>query len=182
MNSRDFYRAWLSVVGQTETVEKLRSVWRNTKDFTNEIIYEQDSILKRVSQEINLECYGADYYSLDSILYYKKDLVHNINQNSCWVKDIQVAFEHESKYDLKIFQEVAHLLITRCNLRVLVSYPENDKEPISDYIHEIISSCSIANEISEKENFLLILGYNNANPSWEGFVYSKDEKWIKINN
>ena len=112
-------------------------------------------------------------------MYSKEDLVPKINENTFWFKEIKVAFEHENRYDKNLYQEVSHLLITRCDLRVLVSYPPYHKEPISDYLHEIIKGTSFEKEISDNESFLLILGYENKF-QWEGFVY-KSEKWTEIN-
>ncbi len=184
INSSSFYKAWLHVVKQENTFELLRNTWSNNKNFTHEIIHSKEAVIQKVANEIKLDCYSGDYYSLDAVFYTKKDLVSNIPHNSCWLKEIQIAFEHENIFNNNLYQEVAHLLITRCNLKVLVSYPNYEKEPTTDYLHDIISSCSIAQEISEKENFLLILGYYSGGKcEWEGWVYKNStEKWKKIKN
>lgn len=69
-------------------------------------------------------------------------------------------------------------MITTCELRVLVSYPPPKKEPISDYLHEVIRGTSIEKEISNKESFLLILGYKKEF-EWKAFIYNS-ETWKEI--
>lgn len=178
--AKDFFQAWLTVVEQPERLETLKRIWSNYKAFTSEIIFNSNSVITDVAKELKLECYNRDYYSLDAIFFNTTDKVPETNENTYWFKDIEIAFEHENTYNYNLFQEVAHLLITRCNLRVLVSYPQNEKEPISKYLHEVISSCSIANEIAEKENFLFILGYHyEGKCEWEGWVYASTD-WKKI--
>ncbi|HLP64755.1 hypothetical protein [Flavobacterium sp.] len=178
--SKDFFQAWLNVVEQPERLATLKTIWSNYSEFTNEIITNENSVIDDISKTIGLKVYKRNYYSLDAIFYNVEDKVPETNSNTYWFKDIEIAFEHENTYNNNLFQEVAHLLITRCNLRVLVSYPQNDKEPVSNYLHKVISSCNIANEISVKENFLFILGYHyDGKCEWEGWIYQLNE-WVKI--
>lgn len=178
ITSNYFFYTWLKVINKPERFETLKRIWRDNTSYTNEIITRENSVIEEVGKLLNLECYDRNYYSLDAILYNKSDKIPNIKENTYWFKDIEVAFEHENNYNNNLYQEVAHLLITRCNLRVLVTYPQYEKEPVSDYLHEIISSCSIATEISKKENFLLIFGYEKGH-EWEGWIYKKN-KWKLI--
>lgn len=177
--SKEFLKAWLETVEEPSRLETLKNIWSNNKEFTNQIINNDDSVIIEVSKRLQLNCYENNYYSLDAVLYKNDNRVPGINENTYWFREIQIAFEHENYYNKNLYQEVAHLLITRCNLRVLVSYPQYEKETVSDYLHEIISGCSIANEISEKESFLFILGYHyEGKVEWEGWVYkNSNEKW-----
>ncbi|MBC8883344.1 hypothetical protein H9X57_07605 [Flavobacterium piscinae] len=45
-------------------------------------------------------------------------------------------------------------------------------------MHEIIKGVTNQNEISEKENFLLILGFED-DFCWKGFVY-KEKEWREL--
>lgn len=180
LTSRAFFKSWLTVVNETSRKSRLLEKWSTFKEYTNEIINNDNSVIGEIAKKLGLLSYTTNYYSIDTILYSKEDLVPKINENTFWFKEIKVAFEHENRYDKNLYQEVSHLLITRCDLRVLVSYPPYDKEPISDYLHEIIKGTSFEKEISDNESFLLILGYEN-NFQWEGFVY-KSEKWTEINS
>jgi hypothetical protein len=177
--SNEFYKAWLKTVDEPARLETLKSIWSNNKEFTNQIINNDNSVIIEVANRLLLNCYESNYYSLDAVLYKNEDRVPGINENTYWFREIQIAFEHENYYNKNLYQEVGHLLITRSNLRVLVSYPQNEKEPVSNYLHEIISGCSIANEISDNESFLFILGYHyEGKVEWEGWVYkNSNEKW-----
>ena len=177
ITAKEFFNKWKDVVKQRQKI--LENNWRNNALFTNEIINKDNSVIEEIATELGLLSYTSNYYSIDTILYSKEDLVPKINENTYWFKEIKVAFEHENRYDKNLYQEVSHLLITRCDMRVLVSYHPHDKEPISDYLHEIIKGTSFEKEISDNESFLLILGYENKF-QWEGFVY-KSEKWTEIN-
>lgn len=175
-----FYKRWLQVVNEPTRAETLKSIWQSNAAYTNEIITKDNSVLDEVGKLLSLECYERNYYSLDAIFYNKSDKVPETKENTYWFKDIEIAFEHENAFNKNLYQEVAHLLITRCNLRVLVAYPNKNKEPIVNYLHEVISSCSIASEIAKKENFLIIFGYCYDNVyEWEGWVYARTH-WKKI--
>ena len=177
--AKEFFSAWLAVVNETVRKSILEKKWKNATAYTNEIINNDNSVIEEIAKRLGLLSYTTNYYSIDTILYSKEDLVPKINENTFWFKEIKVAFEHENKYNKDLYQEVSHLLITRCDLRVLVSYPPYDKEPISDYLHEIIKGTSFEKEISDNESFLLILGYEKEY-QWEAFVY-KSKKWTEIN-
>ena len=175
-NSRSFFEAWLKAVEKRKT--ELLKVWGTAKEFTPRIIGGEDSVLSAVAHDLGLKSYEADYYSLDSILYLPEDRVPHIPENAYWFRDIRVAFEHENFFNSGLYKEVSHLLITRCDLRVLVSYPQRDTAQELSYLHEIISGTRQAQEISSAENFLIILGYEEGF-IWEGMVYSVG-KWKEI--
>ena len=176
ITSKEFYSIWKDVV--TINKETLLEKWRYFKDYTNEIINKDNCVVGAVANELGLSCYTRNYYSLDSVFYTKEDLVPHIKENTHWFREIQVAFEHENSFNKNLYQEVSHLLITRCQLRVLVTYPNNNKNHILEYLHEIIKGTSFEKEIADSESFLLILGYET-NFEWEGLVY-KSDGWFKI--
>ena len=86
-----------------------------------------------------------------------------------------------------LFQEIAHLLITLSQLKVLVSYPNSFEEKKVNQelaeLHSIIAQTPDSDQISKKENFLLILGHNykqDSKDSWEGLFFTTEEwkEWI----
>ena len=176
ITSQEFYSIWKDVVSINK--ETLLAKWKLFRAYTYEIINKDHSVIETVAKELGLCCYTTNYYSLDSVLYTKEDVVPHIKENTHWFREIKVAFEHENSFNKNLYQEVSHLLITRCQLRVLVTYPNNNKNHILEYLHEIIKGTSIEKEISDSESFLLILGYET-DFEWEGLVY-KSNGWFKI--
>jgi len=134
--------------------------------------------MQEVATKLGLLCYHKDYYSIDTVLYKAEDLVPGIPEGSFWFKDIRVAFEHENNFNRSLHQEIAHLLITICDLRVLVAYPDSTIDSILDYLHQIVSSNRNAVTLSQEESILLIFGYET-DFRWEGRVY-KSEGWKKL--
>jgi hypothetical protein len=175
IKSTEFYAEWIKAVNRRK--EEMKSIWRNNKQLTLFVKGSENSIITEVSNKLNLLSYEQDYYSIDTILYTKEDLTPKIKENTFWFRDIKVAFEHENSVRSGLYQEVSHLLITNCELKVLVTYP-NDPEEELPYLHEIIKGTRHSKELSEKENFLIIFGYEN-NFQWEGYVY-KESNWKKI--
>lgn len=176
ITSHNFLSAWLTVVNSTKEV--LVKEWRNARTFTNIIKSNDDCIIKQVADILKLRCYSNDYYSIDTILYTEDDLVPKIRENTFWFRQIKVAFEHENNFNGGLFQEVAHLLITNSDLKVLVTYPNCDMTNQLVYLHEIIKGCKIQKELSDKESFLLIFGYETEF-EWEAFVY-KENEWKQV--
>ncbi len=123
---------------------------------------------------MKLECFNGDYYYIDSVFYKSSDLISDPSKG-IYLKDIRIAFEHENNFGSGLFQEVAHLLQTKCNLKVLVSYPESierEKDEL-DYLHSIISSSENSDFVSGKEEFLIL--FNLGIPGvWKGWLYTEN--------
>ncbi len=92
-------------------------------------------------------------------MYEQHDLVPGRKEDTYWFKEISVAFEHENNLDAGLYQEVSHLLITNSDLRILVTYPNRDPEEQLTYLHGITASTELSDDIAERQNFLIILGY-----------------------
>ncbi len=176
ITSLQFYRIWLETVISRK--DHLLSIWRNSRAYTSYIKGDENSIMEEVAKKLNLLCYPRDYYSIDAILYLPEDKTPRINENSYWFRDIRVAFEHENNFRGGLYQEVSHLLITQCDLRVLVTYPNEDTTNELNYLHEIISGSRQSKSISDEESFLLIFGYETGF-EWEGLIYKQDN-WKRI--
>jgi hypothetical protein len=173
-----FFNAWVATVHEMRPV--LVENWRNATKFTSLVKSSDDCVIKRVAVRVGLECFPSDYYSVDSVLYQKCDLVPEIPEVPTWLRALSVAFEHENDIRSGIYKEVSHLLILNADLRVLVTYPIGDG--ITDqelaHAHAIIHGARHEKEISDKENFLLILG-SETDFAWQGFVYKHDD-WKEI--
>ncbi|MDV7138235.1 hypothetical protein R3X28_05075 [Maribacter sp. TH_r10] len=178
ISARDFYRLWIDTV--TENKAELLGLWRNPTEFTYYIKGSDNSIISQIGHKMDLKTYEQDYYSIDTVFYKQEDLVPHLAEGNFWFRDIRIAFEHENSFNNKLYQEVSHLLITNCDLRVLVAYPPSDT-PIGtlNSLHEIIKGNRNSKTNSDLENFLLIFGYENQF-SWEGFIY-KQQGWKEIN-
>lgn len=173
----EFYNAWIDCVENRK--QHLLENWRSPKEYTVLIKGNENCLLEEVGKKLNLLCYSRDYYSIDSILYKKEDLVPQIKEGTYWFRDIRVAFEHENNFNRALYQEVSHLLIVNADLKVLVSYPNKDAYAELKYLHEIIRGNRQSKAIADNESFLIIFGYEN-NFIWEGLVY-KEEGWKRIN-
>ena len=172
-----FFEAWKAEANDWE--DKLLEAWNSSRDYTRLVINEH-SVIKGTADRLNLCCYPYEYYSLDAVLYQKEHRVPGTE--GCWLRDISVAFEHENVYDRNLFQEVAHLLITRCNLRVLVTYSwvDSNGNNILDYLHNIIDGSNAADAINTANSFLMIFGSNKGGAiSWEGRIFKK-EAWCLL--
>ena len=176
MKSIEFYNTWIELVNSNK--ESLLDEWRNSVNFTKKIITDDNSIICQLANKNNLLCYNRDYYAIDAVLYKNEDLVPDLNQNSIWLRDIKVAFEHENDFNSGLYQEVAHLLITNAELKVLVSYPDYEPDEELAFLHKVISNTRHSDNLSKHQNFLVIFGYEKGY-SWEGYLYHK-ESWLRI--
>lgn len=169
----EFFRLWVDTCNQREAI--LLRDWSKCPVFTAHVLTDFNSIIETIAESLNLKVY-CGYYSIDAILFKDEDYVPDRPERTTWVRRIRIAFEHENYFDSGLFQEVSHLLITDCDLRVVVSYPENDKERRDelDYQHRIISGSDRAGQIADSNSFLFIIGERIENISkikWTGFIY-----------
>lgn len=176
ISALNFYQSWLDTVANRK--EHLLSIWRNAKAFTSYIKGDDNCVIEEVANKLNLLCYPRDYYSIDTLLYKQEDLVHKRDEGNYWFRDIRVAFEHENNFKGGLYQEVSHLLLVNADLKVLVTYPNEDTTNELQYLHEIISGNRQSKSISDDESFLIIFGYESGF-EWEGFVYKQDN-WKQI--
>ncbi|HEY1045230.1 MAG TPA: hypothetical protein VGF79_02250 [Bacteroidia bacterium] len=171
ITSEAFYNAWKEAVKADQ--DYLLKIWRNNRDFTYKMMGDEDSMISKVAKKLGLESYEQDYYSIDSILYKKGDLINNPYRAMYWFKEIRVAFEHENSFNRGILEEVAHLLITNAELKVLVTYPNDTPIEELKEIYEIIRSSGHSKSLTEKQNFMIIFGYE-PKFEWEFFIYDEN--------
>ena len=131
INSVTFFQAWLDTVNDRR--DHLLKIWRNAKEFTLHIKGGDNCVIGEVAEKLNLLCYPRDYYSIDTLLYKHEDLVHKTIEGTYWFRDIRVAFEHENNFKGGLYQEVSHLLMINADLKVLVTYPNENTETEMNY-------------------------------------------------
>lgn len=146
---------------------------------TAHVITEENSIIKTIADRMQLKS-CCEYYEIDAVLFKDpEDRVPDAPAGTTWIRRIRVAFEHENYFNSGLFQEVSHLLVTDCDLRVLVSYP-NSKDELDqqlDYLCKVISGSDRANQISENSSFLLIVEVGRLPClEWCGYVF-KNGRW-----
>jgi hypothetical protein len=176
INAPDFFKAWMETVENRK--EQLLKIWRKPKEFTYYIKGSENSVVDEIADKFDLLTYPHDYYSIDTIFYKPEDLVPNRRPNTFWFRDIRIAFEHENTFNGGLYQEVSHLLLINCDLRVLVSYPNYEPDEMLEQLHLIIKGNRNSKTNSDEENFLIIFGYENGF-AWEGYLY-KENKWKKL--
>jgi hypothetical protein len=171
ISSTMFFQAWLETVHHRK--EHVLNIWRHAKEFRSHLKGDDASIMKEVADKLHLLCYHSDYYSLDTVFYKEDDLVPGRPEVSYWLRDIRVAFEHENNFNSGLYREVSNLLITNCDLKVLVTYPNDDGREQLDYLRKVIQGSRQSQTISDDECFLVIFGFES-DFSWDGYVYKQD--------
>jgi hypothetical protein len=174
MEPKTFFNQWVTICKTKNDI--LLENWKNLREYTSIVFNKENAIIKQIAEKLGLNSY-CEYYSHDALLFDKeKDLVPNIPQNTTWVKRIRVAFEHEHNIR-KAYEELSHLLITNCDLRVLVTYPEYDENDDLNYFREI----ALGGKIENSTSLLIIFGWREENNTikWNGFEF-KNYEWIKL--
>lgn len=178
ITSKKFYKSWLNSVQNRNT--ELETIWSDYKKFTSKITGWENSVVQDIANDLNLLCFSDNYYFIDCVFYKIEDLVDPNNKNKFHLKDIRVAFEHENNFNGGLFQEVAHLLLINCDLKVLVSYPQNNLKAEKELktLHNLIKSSRESEKINDMNNFLIILNYEDT-LVWEGLIF-KTNGWEKL--
>jgi len=170
-----FFSAWKRVCEIRKS--RLLNEWTVFPNYTAEIFDVDGAVIKAIAKELMLDVYGS-YYSIDAIFIDEKtDRVHCAPKKQNWFQNIRVAFEHENSFRSGLFQEVSHLLITRADLRVLVSYPENEQDLNGELktLARVISDSGLA---ESDPAFLLIAGEridSNTNIRWHAYTYQQNQ-------
>jgi hypothetical protein len=178
ITAKEFYSAWLAAVEKKENI--LLEKWHTPSEFTKLIKGSERSIVSNVAEQINIEVYEQDYYSIDSIFYLKKDLLENPFKGKYWFKKLRIAFEHENNFNRGVLEEVVHLLLLKCELRVLVIYPNDTPYELLKEISAIIQSVDQDSEVLKTQGFLIICGYYSGF-EWQGFAYDGTDNWEALN-
>ncbi|MFZ4526763.1 MAG: hypothetical protein ACOYOE_14865, partial [Chlorobium sp.] len=176
IKSFDFLQAWRTAASNRSA--QLLSSWTDYKLYTSLILNNPTCLLVDVGNALGLEAYPRDYYAVDGLLYSQQDFVPGCPKGQFWFRSLSVAFEHENTFNRNVFQEIAHLLILRARLSVVVTYTPIYDQELMNYFHSIIQPCHHASELDLNESFLMILGRRDP-LEWDGYVYKK-EGWKKL--
>jgi hypothetical protein len=178
----NFFKVWVDTCDHRR--DTLLECWSNMPVYTARIFSEPNCIIESIATRLNLRKY-CGYYNIDAIFFVEdSDLVPNIPVGTTWVRRIRIAFEHENHFNSGLFQEVSHLLITDCDLRVVVTYPSNSEELDTQlmYLHRIIAGTDRSENIANNGAFLFIAGWRDAagaKINWSGFIYGLT-RWCQI--
>jgi len=170
-----FFAAWREACADRQM--QLIDVWEKPAHYTAAILGRTtDAIVTRVAEKLKLRLY-REYYSIDAVFFRDTDRVPNVPEGETWIHSIQVAFEHENFFESGLFQETSHLLITRAELRVLVTYPEMFNVALeTQRLSEIIRLSG-----QTGQSFLLITGKRKTSPNgattidWLGYTFANDQ-------
>ena len=176
ITSLEFLEAWRKVA--SSRVDQILSAWQDNKLYTSVMLNSPECVLADVACELGLLAYPRNYYSVDGVLYSEQDLVPESPKGQFWFRSLSVAFEHENTFNRNIYQEIAHLLILRARLSVIVTYSPEYDENLMNYFHSIIQPCSHASELDKEESFLVIMGRRDP-LGWAGYVYKQDN-WKRL--
>jgi hypothetical protein len=179
MNNRyqavDFLKVWREECEKRK--ESLLKDWSYAPRLTAQIFSGPEPLIKAIAERFNLKHY-CDYYSIDAILFKdEEDQVPGAPIGTTWVRRIRIAFEHENYFNSGLFQELSHLMITDCDLRVLVTYqtnPDDLKEQL-DYLRRIIAETDRSDLFEESQSFLFISGrceFRSKTLAWDGYFYA----------
>jgi len=173
LNTLSFFTTWKEVC--ESQVDLLFKNWSNPRTYSSIILDMDNSVLDQISKKLCINYY-REYYSLDAVFYDESDLVPDRPENTTWLRRIRIAFEHENNID-GIYQEISHLLITNCDLRVLVTYPNVDEKVHLKYIQDLM----IGSNSSSSIPILVIFGWKEENNYilWEGYEF-KQTGWILL--
>lgn len=167
--AQKFLAAWRNATSSCS--EELSSAWFEYELYTSLVLKHPNCILERVARELGLSAYLSNYYSVDGLLYSQEDLVPGTPKKQTWFRSLSVAFEHENDFR-SVYQEIAHLLILRAQLSVVVTYSPKFDEKRMNYLRSIIDPCPHASELDAHESFLMILGRRDP-LDWDGYVFKR---------
>lgn len=176
-----FFTTWISTC--EERLSDLLENWDRSPFYTANIFTDPCAIIEGVATKLGFKCY-CGYYSIDAVLFKPEDYVPRIPIGQTWIRRIRIAFEHENDFGSGLFQEVSHLLITDCDLRVVVSYAGETacRDDELNYLHGVIKGSDRSAQIANDSSFLFIIG--NRDPAktkaiWSGYVYQQDD-WKRL--
>jgi hypothetical protein len=170
-----FFKNWLQATSKRK--KDITQFWNYESELSSVIMYDSNSVLGDLSAKMELN-YKCEYYKLDAVFYHSDDKVSYAPSGQTWLSTIQIAFEHENYINSGLFQETSHLMITDCNLAVLVTYPNNELEISREIklLHELIQKSLAQKKTITEKKFLLIFGWlQNEDLLWFGCRFQNDD-------
>jgi hypothetical protein len=175
ITANEFFDTWY-LKAETKSLE-ISANWDRHGELTQTVMSCESPLIADVADDFDLEFY-CEYYRIDAVFFQANDKVPLKSTETC-LRRIRIAFEHENDFNSGLFREISHLLITNCDLRVLVTYPSYTDELNNQlkYLHTVISGTYSASEVAEKKTLLIIIGWDCKDYiSWYGFIYCQN-KW-----
>lgn len=164
-----FFASWNRACSARKAL--LLNKWSHASLFTAEVFDAENALVEELADELGLHVYTG-YYSIDAIFFKPEDRVHCAPPGQTWVQNVRIAFEHENFFNSGLFTEVSHLLITRADLRVLVSYPGNEAE-LTEELNNLARIISMS-DVASDPSFLFITGSrisDNTDILWRGYTF-----------
>ena len=183
ITAEQFFKTWCKVAAICEN--DLVKEWHNRKTFTSLILHNDNALLKEIGDELDFKCYAygrQGYYWIDGVLYKSEDLFPDCPKEQTWLRKIRVALEHENDFNSNLLTEVGRLLLVNCELRVIVTYPNKDKDwDKLKNIHNFIKTTDGSDFLSENDSFLIVFGWKNEieKVEWEGRVFNSED-WVQL--
>jgi len=176
VSAESFFSTWCATI--EEFLPDLIKDWWSNAHFTKKVLSDDCSVIRCVAQRLGLQCY-CEYYKLDAVLFRPSDKVPYAPERETWLRRVRVAFEHENESRSGLYQEVAHLLITDCDHRVLVTYSTDQAHLRAELgrLHDLVSETDRASTLAGSGGLQIIVGSTNAvqdSVLWQSFVYRLD--------
>jgi len=163
-----FYEAFKKVAFHFSS--ELDRLWFRYAEYTR---FMRDEILPQVANELGLQCFPRDYYTLDAIFYDEADR-ENFGERTTYAKYIAVAIEHENQVNGCAI-EMNKLQLFNAPLKVLITYPGDDRKTHFQLqkFEKIIRDADVFADTATHRKQLVILGFKKDQPapSWKGFEY-----------
>ena len=182
MKPKEFFDVWCRTTAEKRFTDKLLNTNQYWYNATAKTSLMESEIYCELANELSYKYY-VGYYHIDAVFYEERDRVPDIPTHTTTLRRIRIALEHENNFNRNLYVEFSHLLLTNCELRVLVAYPndyDKDKKDVLTYLSKIISTNPSVKV--ENESILLIFGVkektinNSWRFFWEGHEY-KEMKW-----
>jgi len=158
-----------------ETLTKYRidlsERWDQPANYTRFIM---DVILPEVGKNLEMECYAANYYTLDCVYYEECDLDH-FRTDTTYVKYVAVALEHEN-FLTGSCVEMNKLQLFNTPLKVLITYssPRQVSTWLTKYA-DIVRKADIFQDAATLRRQLVVFGDKPGEfPIWRGFIYEPE--------
>ena len=167
-----FYQLFREVVADPAHDEQLKSLWRESTEYT---AYVTTAIYPALAKKSDLRNHDKTYWTIDCILFDEWD---NTFQYAQYAKRVYVAIEHENDWRHSA-TEINKLQLLNVPLRVLITYPNSDKERdklIGQYNKIIHESHELFNETDSTRRTLVIFGYRHPNfIEWTAYHYTNGQ-------
>lgn len=172
-----FKEIFLEIVGRNAA--KLISFWNNSKNYTQKMVADNDSIIRQIAGKLNLNCI-IEYWSIDTV-YFEKLHTKYYRPDSKFAQYLNIVLEHENNGNTA-HEEINKLSLFNVPLKVLITYSDNSSKTtglLKDFA-DIINKADIFSDFSTLKKQLVIIGYiKEKKLNWDFYIY-KDERFVPL--